>query len=173
MLTFEEQLREWQFFYATVATASATLTGLLFVSLSLNRNNILGKTNEATLRIAKRSFGDLLYVLMMALVFLVPHQAPFGLAIALFALGAARVIGLTREMVHQGPRSINRLSLPEIVREYALPFLANLGFIVVSIEILIGNFIALYSLVIVIAALLTTASWNAWLLLIQEKSDTM
>jgi len=30
MLTFEEQLREWQFFYATVATASATLTGQLW-----------------------------------------------------------------------------------------------------------------------------------------------
>jgi hypothetical protein len=169
MVTFADQLREWQFFYATVATASATLTGLLFVSLSLNRNNILGKENEPTLRIAKRSFGDLLYVLMMALVFLVPHQVPFGLATALFALGMARVIGLVREMVNQDLRIIHKLSLSEVVREYALPILANLGFIIVSIEILIGNYLALYSLVIVIAALLTTASWNAWLLLIQEK----
>jgi hypothetical protein len=36
MRPFAEVLRDWQMFYATVATACATLTGLLFVALTLN-----------------------------------------------------------------------------------------------------------------------------------------
>lgn len=34
MNDFLNSLQSWQIFYATVAAASATLTGLLFVSLS-------------------------------------------------------------------------------------------------------------------------------------------
>ena len=33
---FGQLVQEWQVFYATIATASATLIGLLFVAMSLN-----------------------------------------------------------------------------------------------------------------------------------------
>jgi hypothetical protein len=59
----------------------------------------------------------------------------------------------------------------ESLREYALPALACLGLIVVGEEILRGDTASIFGLVIVIAALLTTASWNAWLLLVEERRD--
>src|SRR5512136_127715 len=99
MDAFHQSLQAWQVFYATVAAASATLTGLLFVSLSLNRERLKGVRAQVTLATARRTFGDFLYVLMIALVFIIPHQVPYSLAIALLALGLSRGIGWMREVV--------------------------------------------------------------------------
>src|SRR5512136_3126671 len=99
MDNFHQSLQAWQVFYATVAAASATLTGLLFVSLSLNRDRLKGARAHITLGTARRTFGDFLYVLMIALVFIIPHQVPYSLAVALLALGLSRGAGLTREAV--------------------------------------------------------------------------
>jgi len=54
------------------------------------------------------------------------------------------------------------------LRELGLPALACLGLLIVGVAVLRGDMIAIYGLVIVIAALLTTASWNAWLLLVPD-----
>jgi hypothetical protein len=169
MSPFTDQLRDWQFFYSTVAAASATLTGLLFVSLSINRPNVKSKAGVLRLRTAQRSFEDFLYVLMIALVFLVPHPVPAGLAIALFVLGAARIAGLIRQVVRSARDPQRRLTVAQALREIALPSLACLGLVFVAVEVLRGDTVAIFVLVLVIAALLATASWNAWLLLVQEK----
>jgi hypothetical protein len=171
MNTFSSQLTSWQFFYSTVAAASATLTGLLFVSLSLNIEKIKSQAGRSMLHTAQRSFEDFLYVLMIALVFLVPHPVPIGLAIALFVLGAARGLGLVRHVVHSRKGGPRRPPASESLREYALPALACLGLIVVGVEILRGDTESIFGLVLVIAALLTSASWNAWLLLVEERRD--
>jgi hypothetical protein len=160
-----QQLRDWQLFYSTVSLASVTLAGLLFVSLSLHHETIKGSPDGRMLRLARGSFGDFLYLLMIGLVFLVPHQVPFGLAVALFALGAARVIGILRQARSQAGRRRGSNTL----REIALPALASLGLIAVGVEVLRGDMLALYALVLVVAALLATASWNAWLILVEEE----
>jgi len=171
MKTFTEQLTSWQFFFSTVAAASATLTGLLFVSLSLNIEKIKSPAGRAMLGTARRSFEDFLYVLMIALVFLVPHPAPIGLAIALFVLGAARGLGLVRNILRSRRGGRRRPPASETLREYALPALACVGLTAVGILILLGITQSIFGLVIVIAALLTTASWNAWLLLVEERHE--
>jgi len=166
MEPFLQELRDWQPFFSTVALAAATLVGLLFVSLSLYRG--AGQVFPAKrLQTAQSSFGDFLYVLMIGLVFLVPHQAPFGLAIALLVLGAARSIGLLHQAVRSRSSAQQKLNAQETLREYAIPAVASLGLVVVGVEVFIGQTISIYALVLVIAALLTTGSWNAWLLLIQ------
>ena len=168
METFTAQLREWQLFYSTVALASVTLAGLLFVSLSLHHEVIKGSRDGRMLRLARGSFGDFLYLLMLGLVFLVPHQVPLGLAVALFVLGAARGLGILRQLRHAAGPAADERKPGSALREIALPGLASLGLIVVGLAILGGNMLALYGLVLVIAALLATASWNAWLILVEE-----
>jgi hypothetical protein len=167
--TFAETLRDWQIFYSTVALASVTLTGLLFVSLSLRQDVIKGRRDSSLLRLARGSFADFLYLLMLGLVFLVPQQVPIGLAVALFALGAARGIGLVRQAFLLVRASPWQAGAAAVLREIALPLLASLGLLAVGIEVLRGEMVAMYALVLVVAALLTTASWNAWLIL--AKSD--
>lgn len=166
MEIFLASIQSWQVFYATVAAASATLTGLLFVSLSLNRERLKGSNAPQVMHMARQTFGDFLYVLMIALVFLVPHELPISLSVALLVLGLSRGVAFFREAaISLKNRS---MSLVILVKVIGLPFAASLGLIVVAIAINFGETDAIYALVIVIAALLTSACWNAWLLLMEE-----
>jgi hypothetical protein len=165
---FSQVLQSWQFFFTAVATASATLTGLLFVSLSLNRERLRGDKAHTTLSIARSTFGNFLYVLMIALVFLVPHRVPFSLTVALVVLGIASGLGMIfREfrLRHNNPNS--KLDTGRLVRQVGLPAVASLGLVWVAVEIGLNHYDAIYGLVGVIAALLVTACWNAWLLLVE------
>ena len=166
MEIFQAGIQSWQVFYATVAAVSATLTGLLFVSLSLNRDRLKGQNPHTIIGRARQTFGDFLYVLMISLVFIVPHQLPISLSIALLVLGLSRGFAFFRQAaISLKDKSISLLIL---VKEIGLPFTASLGLIIVAIAINFGVLNAIYGLVAVIAALLVTACWNAWLLLIEE-----
>lgn len=168
MEIFKQTLQSWQFFFTAVATAAATLTGLLFVSLSLNRDRLRGESAHLTLATARSTFSDFLYVLMIALVFLVPHQVPFGLTIALLALGLASGLGeVVREIRHYRRHTSQHIDLQWLLRQVGLPALASLGLVWVAIEVGLNHYTAIFGLVVVIAALLTTACWNAWLLLVE------
>jgi hypothetical protein len=106
---------------------------------------------------------------MIGLVFLVPHHVPIGLAVALFVLGLARGVGLVRRALRTAKDRSQQIKSGQTLREVALPALASVGLLVVGVEVVRGDMLAIYGLVFVIAALLTTASWNAWLLLTQEE----
>jgi hypothetical protein len=168
MNQFLASIQSWQVFYATVAAATATLTGLLFVSLSLNRDRLKGQRAQSVIALARRTFGDFLYVLMIALVFIVPHLVPYSLTIALLALGLARGSGLIREASRHRKGRRGRLGFWLTLRDIGLPLVASLGLMLVGIFVLFGQTNTMYLLVLVIAALLVTACWNAWLLLMEE-----
>jgi hypothetical protein len=164
---FKQSLLDWQFFFTAVATAAATLTGLLFVSLSLHRNRLKGEHAHAILPIARNTFGDFLYVLMISLVFLVPHQVPLSLTVALLVLGVASGVGLiTRETRRFSSSPRKQWDIRLVLRQLALPAIASLGLVAVAIAIALQQYQAIYLLVAVIAALLVSACWNAWLLLV-------
>jgi hypothetical protein len=163
--SFAQELKDWQPFFSTVAAASATLVGLIFVSLSIHRAQDQAASAIDRFSMAQRSFGDFLYVIMLGLVFLVPHRIPASLAVALFVLGAARGIGLLRQGLGVRARRARSRSLADALRVYAIPGFAALGLLVVAFEVLRGNTESIFGLVLVVAALMTTGSWNAWLLL--------
>ncbi len=165
---FLASLQSWQLFFATVAAASATLTGLLFVSLSLNRERLTGGRSHLLLASARLTFSDFLYVLMIALVFLVPHQIPLSLAVALMVLGISRAIGLIRDYAKHWRGGKTKLNSGVVLRELGLPAIASAGLITIAITTLVGVTDAIYGLVGVIAALLLSACWRAWLLLVEE-----
>ena len=162
MTEFAATLERWQPFYATIGTSSATLTGLLFVAVSLER----GRATKNAMRHARGALADFLYVLMLSLVFLVPDQTRAGFAVALVALSVARGIALVRTVVR--PARAWRSSLAERVREIALPGIAVIGLLAIAASVMIGNSIALFGLVGVLASLLARATWTSWLFLVGE-----
>ncbi len=164
---FVQTLQSWQSFFASVATASATLTGLLFVALSLNRQRLAGESASSTLSIARTTFSAFLFVLMISLVFLVPHAVPLSLTIALLVLGLASGFGvIARELRHIRTYRFTGPDVSRMLRQIALPVVASIGLVWVAVDIGQGHFDALYGLVAVVAALLVSACWNAWLLLV-------
>jgi hypothetical protein len=55
----------------------------------------------------------------------------------------------------------------EFLRDVVLPIVASVGLVGVGIAVFLGQEIALFGLVIVVAGLLISASWNAWVLLVE------
>jgi hypothetical protein len=168
-LTFAEQLAAWRPFYATVATACATLIGLLFLALSLNLDRIHDEQGSDLMRQAQQSFGNLLYALAISLVFLVPFEAPIGLCIALLSLCAAGLVATFRVIL-----SIRRegRSLRGQLAEVGLSLLVYVVLLVVSLMLLSGNTDSLYALVGVVAAMLIRPSRNAWNFLLRARVNT-
>ena len=66
MGTFASAVTGWHDFYVVVGTASATLVGLLFLSLSLNPHLIAAGERSAPRMLAAQSFANFLLVLMIA-----------------------------------------------------------------------------------------------------------
>ncbi len=170
MDTFAQRVQEWQAFYATVATACATLTGLLFVSLSLNIDIVRRAENRQLMQLAQRTFADFLYGLMISLVFLIPQRVPIGTSVALFALGLARVVNAVRGF-RQLDAERRRLQMGEFLRVEGLSLAASLGLIGVGVLIVYGLLDSLFVLVLVMAALLVSGSRNAWFLLVHIRAS--
>ncbi len=161
---FTALIRDWQVFYATLAAASATLIGLLFVAFTFNAESLLLRRNAWRLRILRKAFGDFLLVLMSSVTFLVPRMPRVGLCVALSVLGAIVTFGVTRS----GVRSLQSGGSPgrrPTLRAFGLSLVGSLGLVAVAILIYLGYTDALYWLVCVWAALVASACTTAWSLL--------
>jgi hypothetical protein len=161
MTTFTQTLRDWQVFYTALATACSTLTGLLFVALSLNLDITRRKENAELRAVARQTFSEFLLVLMVALIFLIPHQVPLGLGVALVALGAASTFPVVRGLLRGG----------RAMRVSGLALAGCLGIVGLGIGVLagLGPTTVCNLLVFMLAALLVSACMNAWALLVHVR----
>ena len=167
-LTFDQQIVLWQPFFTTVAAVSATLVGLLFVSLSINREKIAAASNRILLRLAERSFSDFIIVLLVALFFLIPAEGRRALAVELLALAAFRLRRLAVQIL-SNLRGGKPAAVGGLLMEYMLPAFTILGLVASGIGIYREDIRAVYYCTVpVIAILLVRASRNAWLLLLME-----
>lgn len=170
MSSFNDILFKWQPFFNAVAGVAATLAGLLFVALSLNRDKITGQKNRLLLRVARRTFGDLIFALFIALLFLMPSYQPSTLANALLFPIVFRFFWLFHSFWHAVKKN------PEIqkgtggFREHFFSVLSLLLIAVACIQIYRGSFGIIFLLVPVMAMLLYNACRNAWILLMIEKT---
>ncbi len=167
-MDFNERILLWQPFFITVATVAATLVGLLFVSLSINRDTITSESNRHLLRLARRSFSDFIFVLLIALFFLIPLQSGHTLGIELVVIGIFRVRLLFRQIKTSGGGQ--KADALDLAREYVLPVLSTAGLLVAGLGLYEESIKAVYYFVVPVnAILLITACSNAWLLLVMEK----
>lgn len=171
MESFNDALTKWQPFFTTAAGVAATLAGLLFVALSLNREKITAKENHMLLRLAQRSFGDFLFALFIALMFLIPIYEPRDIIISLSIIMAFRGEWLVRSAYRITKMSRENRRRLSLAREYVFQTISWLGLLAATIEIYRGQMIGTYLLVPVIATLLYNATRNAWQLLILEKRN--
>ena len=67
-------MQAWFDFYAVIGAAAATLTGLLFVAMSMNAAAALGAGPHGSRRLAEQAFENYLAVLMVSLLALFPDM---------------------------------------------------------------------------------------------------
>ena len=164
MNNFTQMLQLWQPFYTTIATTAATLTGLLFVSLSLNRQRLddLGRIS------ARRTFSNLIDVLVLALIFLIPQQRPSDLGIALLVYGLVRFLATVLEAVKMFKRRVRGTFFKTFARHIGLQLVLSSGIVILGVAIYQREASAMFWPVAIVVGLLGSASWNAWELLFKE-----
>ena len=165
-MTFPELIKEWETFYLMVGTAAATLIGLLFVAVSIHIENFHRKTSTDLHYFAALTFNCFFYVLLMAILFLVPRLSPLELGIPLLLLSglgiANMLIQKTRVKKIQAKRQ-NR----QIANWFNVPIACLVGLLIVSIGTMFQITLSLYGMILVIILLLASASQNAWTLLVR------
>jgi hypothetical protein len=170
MNSFAQLVHEWQIFYATIATASATLVGLLFVAMSLNVRMFTGKKNIGLQKLAVQTLTNFLYIIVFALIFLIPRQGPIGLGVPLMCNGLAGLISTIshlRTLFSNIPQGISRWRT--FVRT-AMTLTAFLVLVIVSFLVMVrASTAGLYWLVAPMILLLISASLNTWSLLIRVR----
>lgn len=164
--SFSSTIADWHDFYMLAGTASATLIGLLFVAVSLHIDLIGESGAETILSLARRTFTRFIIVVIVALLFLVPHQDPKGLGLPLLAVGIAEALRTFRVSwtatkglrEHGGFRDFT----DRVMLSLVLPLVSSIGFILIAATILAGTTAYLYWMVPIVAVVLTTAASNAW-----------
>jgi hypothetical protein len=154
----------WSNYLSVQASAAATLTGLVFVAVSINLSQILsvpGLTGRAG-----ESLLQLLGVVIISTTALIPQQPPVALGTEILACGAVlwivqtvlQVQYLTGKTGH--PR---RWGVVRIVQTQ----LANVPFCVSGILLLLGSPAGLYWLAPGFIFSIVSGVGNAWVLLVE------
>lgn len=170
METLHDVLLHWQPFFAAIAGVAANFAGLLFVALSLNRDNITLQKNRLLLRAARRCFADLIFILIIALIFLMPVYGGYYVDMPLVIVAAIRTffLGFT---LYRYCRHESRQSTPlQAIREHTLQSASLVCLIAACIEVYRDPNRAMQWIVPVIFFLLWNTSSNAWALLLMEKN---
>lgn len=170
MNSFSQLVHEWQIFYATIATAAATLVGLLFVAMSLNVRMFTGNKNIGLKKLAILTLTNFLYIIIFALIFLIPRQGPIGLGLPLMCNGLAGLMSTIphlRTLLSNIPQGISRRNT--YIRA-AMTLVAFVVLIIVSFLVMVrASTASLYWLVAPMILLLISASRNTWSLLISVR----
>jgi hypothetical protein len=167
--TFAGTIDTWHDFYITAGTASATLVGLLFVSVSLHADFSTDPAAEGVPASARRAFTGFVTVVLIALMFVVPAQSPRGLGFPLVAFSlvnlqeTVHIVGiLRREHTHLADLVGSTTTLGRV----GTGVISSVGLLIISITILSGSTNYRDWLVAVIGVLLIGAAQNCWSLLL-------
>ena len=153
---------DWHEFLVAAMGASAALLGLLFVTISINLEEILQHRHLPGR--AAGTLGMLLSVLVVCIFGLVPGQSVRALGVEILATGAA--VAVQAVWVSVGKRSQGD---PISWTLGALPILLlpPLAFVVAGCSLLAGSGGGLYWMVAGTVLTFVGASVNAWVLLVE------
>lgn len=165
-------MQGWLNFYAMTGAAAATLLGLLFVSVSLNADVILGPAHRHSKRLAEQAFQNYLCVLLVSLLVAFPGISMLSLGNAMFwatVVWSGWVVWRIYQVLSEAPTIDSRR---RALRRY-LPTVLGFGALVYAaarISLKQGDFtdyIAVGSILLLIAA--TIVSWELLIRVAEEK----
>lgn len=164
-------MQTWQEFYELLGGAAATLLGLLFVSVSLNAETILGPAHVHSKRLAEQAFQNYLAVLMVSLVAVYPNMGPISLGYTLLWLAGiwgvwavTRALPSIRERLHGSWYAAMRRYISTLV---GFGMLIYAGARMSSEAAYHADYVALGAMALLLSA--TLVSWDLLIKIAQEK----
>lgn len=156
-------MNAWQPSFATLAGVSATLSGLLFVALSVARTSTSPVERHALLFVSKRSFFDFISVMIFALVYQLPSISMHTTSYTLVGQIATRATW----HVNQWLRFSGSSTVHGLLREKVMPVLITAMLGIACAASFVASPQASTVAYVAMLLLLFTACTNAWQLLIR------
>ena len=179
--TFHEALHAWEAFYLMAGTAAVTLTGLLFVALSMHVAILFREEHSRTREMAFHAFQGYLYVLVTALVFLAPPLSNRTLGATYLAMNLvllARTAWRMRKLPQRDGRATPRKA--DRIWSLALPGIGYGSGLALSLMIFLdgmprGNLLLIPPLLVLASA--TRTAWSllehvSWIEADRDREDT-
>jgi hypothetical protein len=159
-----QALVEWQTLLSVQAGASATLTGLVFVAVSINLNRILSVPGLSGR--AAESLLLFLQVFFVCTAALIPRQPTPALAVEVLATA---MLSWGMQVATQISYARSRVGHPMtwLITRIVQAQLASIPFFVAAIYLFQGNPVGIYWLVPGFAFSFIAGVANAWVLLIE------
>lgn len=154
----------WQVLFGAVAAASAALTGLLFVGLSINLKKVVGTPEH--LGRAREVLGQLLSLLVLSIILLIPGQSRLVLGAELILLGAT-LVGVSVFLHRQ---TFKRIEAGRRIRWGARVAVFHVGTLAIplaGVSLVLNRYGGLYWLAITVLIYFLWSTINAWTLVVQ------
>ncbi len=171
MDNFPQIIAEWHDFYLALAGVSATLIGLLFVAISLSVEFIYRQKFADLRNLGTQSFINFMYMLLIALLFLVPNLTSAGIGGGLTFIGGFGLFDTISQFIGTIRRREHLLTTSHLYAPFFFPTVAFIIILVVAFSILGGSLDLLSWLVIALAILTVSASRTAWDFLLRSRSN--
>jgi hypothetical protein len=155
-------LPTWQNFYVIIGSAAATLTGLMFVVITLTARVRNRRTNEAQGAFATPTVVHFCLVLLVAAILSAPWQALWN---AGFLLGLTGLGGVTYDIIvvlRARRQTDYQLVLEDWLWYTAFPIVSYIAFVFAAILLLVHPEPALFVIGAATLLLLFTGIHNAW-----------
>ncbi|MGB3619118.1 MAG: hypothetical protein WBA12_13455 [Catalinimonas sp.] len=141
-------LAPWNPFFATLAGVSATIAGLLFVSLSLRYQEIGTDAYAAVRRFVRQLFRSLLFLMVFGLIFLIPTAVASGVSVPLVVVGIYALTMAVRTYAQDRRDEVAGHVRPVgAARFYVLSILTYVVLVAVAVFFWFGYFYAPFVLV--------------------------
>ncbi len=157
-------LSEWQPLFAVQAGAAATLTGLVFIALSINLTRILS-TSSLPGRAAE-SLVQFLQVFFVCTAGMIPGQSATALAIEIIAIALLSWIFQAMMQIHYS-RFRSGHPLRWLITRILQTNLASIPLVVAGVFLFLGWPAGVYWLVPAFAVSFIAGVANAWVLLVE------
>ena len=158
----------WQALFGAVGAASAALTGLLFVGLSINLERVVG-TPEHLAR-AREILGQLLSLLVLSIILLIPGQNRLVLGAELILLGA--ILAGVSTFLHG--QTLQRIRPERRARWGVRVAIFHVGTLAIPIaggSLMLGHYGGLFWLVLTVLIYFLWSSINAWTLVVHAARE--
>lgn len=159
---------EWSSLFAATTSASAALTGLLFIALSLGPRAILNSPEHRGR--AREALGQFLAVLVVSVAVLIPGQARLALGIELLTVCGV-VVAASARFQTETVRTLPPPQRPRWLLRLVIPDLATVGVGVAGVSLIMTGGGGLYWLVAAVVIYLGWSCINTWQLIASDAAS--
>ena len=162
----------WHDFYIVAGGASATLVGLLFVSLSLHLRTVLARPEVRGL--ARTTLANFGLVLLVALIVVIPQDDAHSVGLELQATGVFSAIIIAAPVITASRSQTRTISPLLLVMRFAFSGLSYAGTVAAGVLLSSGSYSTAFACIAAATiALLVISLRNSWDLLVSVGEATL